>query len=460
LLADPKINSGFIASNIRKRLVPFAGVLLPSKASVTSSNNLREFEPLFGISLIGIGLLAISQRDLYPSTWALLPTLGAAFIIASSTNAWFNRAVLANPVLVWFGLISYPLYLWHWPLFSFATIIEAGTPSRSVRIALLILSILLAWLTYIIIERPVRFGKHRNIKTLVAIFAMIAVGSVGSVIYAANGFPSRLGSQIAIDLANYNYYDGKTEEEFWGKNSCFNIHEDVDFFRLNGCEEKRFPDRPTVFLLGDSYSAYLSPGLRAYLNENRLNLFQYSIAYCFPFSMKDDRSRCRELNAHILEMIKVQKPEILVFFGQYRHAELNSHYREEVSYPEFLLRETRELKNLGVGKIVLIGQMPNWDAPLPKLLLRKFVRWGRPVPERTYEGIEQESLKMDDTLKRQEYPDNVIYVSLRDNLCNSSGCLVKVGPSISKDLIVFDGGHLTQSGAVFVTDNILSKVIP
>jgi len=476
LLADPNLN--LIISNTRKRLDHFAAVLLPSKVSVTSGHNIREFKSLFGVFLIGISLVTIDREHLYPFTWALLPTLGAAFIIVSSTHAWFNRKVLASRVLVWFGLISYPLYLWHWPLFSFVTIIEAGTPSLGVRIAVVILSILLAWLTYIIIEKPVRYGKNPNSKTLGAILAMIAVGSGGCIIYDANGFPSRIGSQIAIDLINYNYLspdpNGKSEEEFWEK-GCFNMKDSVDFFRLNGCEQKAFPDRPTVFLLGDSFSAYLSLGLKSYLHERELNLFQYS-ATCVLLSLKEDRSRCREISAHILEMIKVQKPDIVVIFEHYwavrdmffenywTNQQANQHtaphYHEGVPYGEYLVRKTRELEDLGVRKIVLIGQMPMWDAMLPKVILRRFVRFGRPVPERTYEGIVQASLQFDDKLKRLEYPSNVIYVSLKDNLCNSSGCVVKVGPNISKDLLVWDTAHLTQSGAIFVAENILSKVIP
>ena len=159
-------------------------------------------------------------------------------------------------------------------------------------------------------------------------------------------------------------------------------------------------------------------------------------------------------------MIKLQKPEVVVIFFNYKNQELNPNYHEEVSFPEFLGQETRELENLGVRKIVLVGQIPMWEVELPKVLLRRFVRWGRPVPERTYEGVDQTSLEVDNALKRQEYSSHVKYVSLRDNFCNSSGCLVKVGPTVSKDLVVFDRGHLTQSGSIFVAKNVLSKVIP
>ena len=79
-----------------------------------------------GAGLIGIGLVTVSQRDLYPGWWALLPTLGTALLIAAGERAAINRSILSSRLLVGIGLISYPLYLWHWPLFSFARIIEGG----------------------------------------------------------------------------------------------------------------------------------------------------------------------------------------------------------------------------------------------------------------------------------------------------------------------------------------------
>jgi peptidoglycan/LPS O-acetylase OafA/YrhL len=453
LLADPKLDIGSIISNIHKRFAPFS-----PKLDVTRVNNLQEIGSLFGFFLIGVGLLVIDQSRLYPFSWALLPTLGGALIIASSARTWFNRTILANRVLVWFGLISYPLYLWHWPLLSFATILEAGAPPTSVRIAVVILSILLAWLTYVFIERPIRFGKYPTVKTFGAITGMVAAGSIGWVIFAAAGLPSRLQSQIAIDLINYNFFNGRSEEDFW-KTGCFNFTDGVDLFRRNGCEQKGFPGRPTVFLIGDSYSAYLSLGLRTYLHEAGLNLFQYSMTNCARFSITDSRERCRAINAHIFEMLKKEKPEVLMMFDQYMAGRTPSPQFDGLSYSEYLLRKMGELKNLGVSKIVFLGQMPNWEAALPKVLLRRFVRWDRPVPERTYEGIDRASLEMDDILRRQKYPRNVVYVSLRDNLCNSAGCVVKVGSTVSKDLIVWDRGHLTPSGAYFVSENILAKAI-
>ena len=83
-----------------------------------------------------------------------------------------------NPVAVWFGLISYPLYLWHWPILSFLQIIYGELPEIDIRVCAVLLSILLAWLTYRFVERPIRFGSGRSGKTIVLILGLFFVGSI------------------------------------------------------------------------------------------------------------------------------------------------------------------------------------------------------------------------------------------------------------------------------------------
>jgi hypothetical protein len=93
-------------------------------------------------------------------------------------------------------------------------------------------------------------------------------------------------------------------------------------------------------------------------------------------------------------------------------------------------------------------------------LLRNFFLKGKDIPRRTYEGVTKQSLGWDKKLKDQRYPAIVRYVSLKGFLCNNSGCLTTVGPNLKKDLIVFDWGHLTESGAAFITNNLLAKFLP
>ena len=151
----------------------------------------RDAQSVLGSVLIVIGVLVITKEKHFPGWWAVLPTAGAVLIISAGAHAWLNRVVLSNRVLVWFGLISFPLYLWHWPLLSFARIVESETPSRQIRIAAVFISIALAWLTYRLIERPIRFGMHGKAKTTTMLALMTAVGYVGYIGYDRDGFPSR-----------------------------------------------------------------------------------------------------------------------------------------------------------------------------------------------------------------------------------------------------------------------------
>src|SRR3984893_5065831 len=94
----------------------------------------RNVQSLCGSALLAVGILLITVERAFPGWWALLPTVGTALVISAGSQAWINRLILSNRVLVWFGLISYPLYLWHRPVLTFAHIVEEDIPSPKIRI--------------------------------------------------------------------------------------------------------------------------------------------------------------------------------------------------------------------------------------------------------------------------------------------------------------------------------------
>jgi hypothetical protein len=122
--------------------------------------------------------------------------MGAACIIFAGEDAWINRQVLSNRLFVWFGLISYPLYLWHWPLLTFARIMESGTPSVVVRLCLLATSIVLAWLTYHFIERPLRSLPRSKKLILMLSLAMLLLGISGMIVKNYHGVKARQFSML------------------------------------------------------------------------------------------------------------------------------------------------------------------------------------------------------------------------------------------------------------------------
>ncbi len=177
-----------------------------------------------GCGLLGYGFYAISKEVSFPGWWAVIPVLGTALIILGGPKAWINRRLLSNRLVVWFGLISFPLYLWHWPLLSFANILE-GSPSRTTKIVVVILSILLAWLTVRFVERYFRFGNENSrIKVQLLCSLALIVGFAGLLVgwfdfSESRNFQTvlikRNGSEHAIG-SSLSWYRGKDDWLFLG----------------------------------------------------------------------------------------------------------------------------------------------------------------------------------------------------------------------------------------------------
>lgn len=146
-----------------------------------------------------------------------------------------------NRISVWFGLISYPLYLWHWPILSFLRIIEGEIPHRDVRIIAVLLSIFLAWLTYLLVEKPFRFGPSKTFKTLVLVLVLIFSGLGGLYIQYKGGIPHRLSQ---------SGFKNQQKEIVFSKSDC-----PLNFELISGC--KVIPSKTlrddTLVIVGDSH---------------------------------------------------------------------------------------------------------------------------------------------------------------------------------------------------------------
>jgi peptidoglycan/LPS O-acetylase OafA/YrhL len=173
-----------------------------------ASATLRNSAAAAGAILIGISLAVLDEAKAFPGWWALMPTLGAVLLIAAGPQAWINKTVLGHRVVVFTGLISYPLYLWHWPLFSYARIVAGTEPPPSVRIALCAASVLLAWLTYELVEKTIR-GKARGrargkapLKVVPALAAsMVALGGCGVLALRSDLQPQSALNPLAEEIS-------------------------------------------------------------------------------------------------------------------------------------------------------------------------------------------------------------------------------------------------------------------
>jgi hypothetical protein len=124
-------------------------------------------------------------------------------VILAGPAATVNRTVLSNRTAVFVGVISYPLYLWHWPLISYAYVIRiCRPPTHLMAAALLAASFLFAWATYRFLERPIRFGVHRHRRTQIVAVCVAALGACGLAVWTDGGVSERFPANLGIQKIN------------------------------------------------------------------------------------------------------------------------------------------------------------------------------------------------------------------------------------------------------------------
>ena len=152
-----------------------------------------------GLVFIFISACFLDKNMPFPGYWALPPTVGAALILFAGMQSNLNRVLLASRPLVAIGLISYPLYLWHWPLLSFARILESQTPGLGLRLFLVLSSFVLAWLTYRFVEKPIRFSDRYPRAVLWLSLWMVAVLLMSHAVNRLDGLKFRHQGMLNAD---------------------------------------------------------------------------------------------------------------------------------------------------------------------------------------------------------------------------------------------------------------------
>jgi len=152
-----------------------------------------------GLTIIVMALIITREYDPYPSLRALLPTIGAALIIIGAQSGALSLKFISSRLFCSIGLISYPLYLWHWPILVFLRILDAQEPSVSARFIILCTSLVLASLTYFLVETPFRFGRLRNPAVAILCYSMIGIFAFAVVIKKNDGFQLRQAKLMSAD---------------------------------------------------------------------------------------------------------------------------------------------------------------------------------------------------------------------------------------------------------------------
>lgn len=385
---------------------------------------LPRFCSLLGLVLIAASSILITPKDAFPGFAALAPVVGAALVIAS-------RPVrqMTTSVVVGLGLISYPLYLWHWPLLSFATV--AGVPTTTIeRGALIATSLVLAWATYEFIEKPVRFGRLRRWAVSGSCAGIAATVSMATCILVLSGVPSRFSPDIiaVVALNGYEFAKDARASKCWiSQEQAFSEYEPE-------CS------KGNILIWGDSHAARLYPGLRSAFGD----VAQFTRDSCPPL-LHEVRDACSLSNRSVMAHIQASVPETVILFASWLAYDFSA---------ADLGRTLRQLQAAGVENVILLGPTPNWGEPLPNIVHAFWRRHGY-LPDRLTAKVMK---PLEGTMRRTAQDHGARFVSVSDQLCDESGCLTHT-PSSRSDLLTWDYGHLTTTGAVFIVQQLSHALV-
>lgn len=416
-----------------------------------------------GAVLIIFAVVRMSAGQPFPGYWALLPVLGAVLVIAAGKDAWFNRVVLSNRLLVWFGLISYPLYLWHWPLLSFARIVQSQDPGRMARVAAVVAAIVLAWLTYRLVEQPVRRNVVSKTIPAVLLLLMALTGLTGFSVYHLDGVPSRSAAREfknnKSELVRLPAMDDRCKAYVGSEDTIFPY-----------CRFHDAGGPTTVAVIGDSHAHVAFPGIAEHLSGAAINTVLLANSGCPPFigaeygNTESAKAQCKAQIEKIVGEV-AEKPDIRHVFifsrgalyvsGQ-GYGEIERHRTDVPHIPGQVFKEGLQRT---ISRLRAAGKTVYYVNENPEVGVDPAVCVDRPFRL----NVRDCSVPLDEVLERQrEYLD--VTASLQDvELISPLSAFCPLGrcQAVASDgaLLYADGDHLSVSGSRFQAQEVLGDLL-
>lgn len=444
----------------------------------------KNFITFFGLSLVFIGVWWIPVGVAWPSYWALVPTMGVSLILfACPRDSFIYRMLSIRPVR-FVGVISYSLYLWHQPVISFLKITNRYPHDLSQKIQTIFIIVILATLSWAIIERPLReqkFGISTN--KVFILFGFIIIFGIAIGGHVTKGYPARLPQDV-YDVWKLSSFKGEANRR------CLKSRDEVADLDWNKiCLFSGYPS-PQNVIWGDSHSAAISDVLGEELLKRDEGLEIVTLSSCLPIPNlinhnQNRPNRCSEFNEKAIEYIINNKNLKNVFMfatwdNYFMHGGHPNMYgfvsRDEFfAYPIYgspnmdedqrVNDITTELKNvlerlLQSGKnVYIINSVPRPNASIPEIYAQELWR-GVPIPLAA--GYPRKYFD------QQRYVTNVIFNEIQQyfvdmlgntlhvldptkTFCDEEQCYI-----VKYDKILYsDGNHLSMDGA-----RLLLKTLP
>jgi peptidoglycan/LPS O-acetylase OafA/YrhL len=433
---------------------------------------LNQICPSLGIVLILYSFLFFNFSEiLHPSFITIIPIAGVSLIIWFSTKGELVTEILSSKIFLFFGLISYSLYLWHYPIFTFLRYVDVFNNSPKIKLLAIILTIILSLFSYYFIEKPFRNKNIISIKIL-TIYTLISV----------------------IILLSYSFYIFKTE----GSKSKFPniVTEKLTIDRKDNELNSSHSNLNNVLLIGDSHADALTHHLNKELNKLSYNFYKLDGYYLKNFNLINrknnvvDANYIRE-NEKIDKFLEAYKNLIVVWHQRWSIRLLEEYFDNKEGYTEYQNEENRyteqylqpinintktleqrqrfitegiksSAKNiLEKGHIlILVYPVPEMGFDVPRLfntnyanLRMSYKKMEVPILTGSYDVYKKRNKIIFETLDSIQGP-NVYRVYPHKSFCDTA-VVNRCVANNKEHLFYYDDDHLSLWGSKYVVNDII-----
>ena len=416
---------------------------------------------LLGIGLIGYGLFGLRGESMFPGWNALYPCVGTALLIHAGAAPARVMAPFRWRPIVWIGLISYSMYLWHWPLLAFVRyfVTEISPATAAVCfMAILVLSVL----SYRYVELP-----FRRLQRAPAFRPMVTISVYAcSIVLVACGLAWLVrtdGREQAFAAGNPRYVkdrkvlEERTKPAFDYEYNCQRTKPDFTLFYGPRCVIGRSSDgsaRVSALLIGDSNAAHYVGVIGAIAENDGFAFRNFTLSRCPPFfGAKDEYGKsgdpgpCTAYRDFVRK--QVRNYPYVILGAQW------SFYAKQKNFKRDLGRTLRELANRGV-KVILLGQVPRfprYDQNCELRRLRLDLINCRTQAER-YGRVEKKVNKQ--LMDMANRYDGVSYMDVTAELCPRGQC----SPYLNGLPVYHNETHLSMTGSWELGRQLVKDGIP
>jgi peptidoglycan/LPS O-acetylase OafA/YrhL len=404
----------------------------------------RNLASAAGLALILWAALRYGGGTPFPGAAALAPCVGVALIIAAGeTGPSVVGGMLSLRPVVFLGLISYSIYLWHWPLLVFQRtdkMLFAQTELTTAdKVMFTVLVVAIASASWFFMEQPIRRGRFRPaprvlIPATACVVVLLAITSIA--LRMSGGFPGRFPLD-AQRVGAYTKYDrGPSTRDgicYLQPTAVFaDFHSDPCLVQHSG--------RRSVLLAGDSHAAALYPGLVQVFQDD--DILQANVSSCRASTVEptDSDKICVDLNSFLFgSYLTAHHVDILLLAARWSMSDFGA-----------LSQTIQFARDHGI-QVIVVGPSIEFDQGLPRILavaLRKgdveqAAAHRDPGPER-----------LDAMMAKLAVSEwRVRYVSIYQDLCTPV-CPLYAAPEVP---LLFDSNHFTAAGAALMAKAMLVR---